>query len=52
MWYGMPAAGACFTIARFNLPVIDPPHLHGIFAVFLVDNAKIVASTSLDKTPL
>ena len=29
-----------------------PPCPHGIFVVFLVDAAKIVASTSSDKTPL
>ena len=48
----MPAAGARFVVARFNLPVIDPPRPRGIFVVFLVDDAKIVTSTSLDKTPL
>ena len=48
----MPAAGARFAVACFNLPVIDPPRLRGIFVVFLVDAAKILASTSLDKTPL
>ena len=48
----MPAIGARFTVARFNLPVIDPPCLRGIFVVFLVDAAKLVASTSWDKTPL
>ena len=42
----------CSFVACFNLPVIDPPRLRGIFVVFLVDAAKILASTSLDKTPL
>jgi hypothetical protein len=45
----MPAAGTHFAVARFNLPAIDPPRPHGIFVVSLVDAAKIVASTSLDK---
>jgi hypothetical protein len=48
----MPAAGAHFTVACFNLPAIDPPRPRGIFVVFLVDDAKIVASSSSDKTPL
>jgi hypothetical protein len=50
----MSATGARFAIACFNLPAIDPPCPRGIFVVFLVDYAKIVASTStsLDKTPL
>jgi hypothetical protein len=48
----MPAAGACFAIAHLKLPVIDPPRPRGIFVVFLIDAARIVASTSLDKTPL
>ena len=48
----MSAAGARFAVAHFNLPVIDPPRPRGIFVVFRVDDAKIVASTSLDKTPL
>jgi hypothetical protein len=47
----MPATGARFAIAQFNLPAINTPCPHGIF-VFLVDNAQIVASTSLDKNPL
>jgi hypothetical protein len=48
----MPAAGACFAIACFNLTAINPPRLRGIFVVFLVDDAEIVASTSLDISPL
>ena len=48
----MPAAGARFAVAQFNLPAIDPPRPRGIFVVFLVDNAEIVASTSSDTTPL
>jgi hypothetical protein len=48
----MPAAGACFAVARFNLPAINPPRPCEIFVVFLVDDAKIVASTSSDKTPV
>jgi hypothetical protein len=48
----MPATGACFAVAHFNLPAINPPRPHGIFVLFLVDAARIVASTSLDKTPL
>ena len=48
----MPAAGARFAVARFNLPAIDTPHLRGIFVMFLVDDAKIVASTSSNKAPL
>jgi hypothetical protein len=47
----MPVTGTRFTVAHFNLPAIDPPHPCGIFVVFLVDAAGIVASTSLDKTP-
>ncbi len=46
----MPTAGARFAVARFNLPLIDPPRPCGIFVVFLVDDAEIVASTSSDKT--
>jgi hypothetical protein len=48
----MPVVGARFTVVHFNLPAIDPSHLGGIFVVFLVDAAGIIASTSLDKTPL
>ena len=48
----MPAAGARFAVARFNLPAINPPRPHGIFVVFLVDDAGIAASTYLDKTAL
>jgi hypothetical protein len=48
----MPAAGARFAIACFNLPAIDPPCPRGIFVMFLVDDAKLVASTSLDKTQI
>ena len=48
----MPAAGARFAVAHFNLPAINPPCPRGIFVAFLVDDAEIVASTSLDKTPL
>ena len=48
----MPAAGARFAVACINLPVINPPRPRGIFVVFLVDAAMIVASTSLDKTSL
>ncbi len=48
----MPAADARFAIVHFYLPAIDPPCPRGIFVVFLVDDAKIVASTSSDKTPL
>ena len=51
-WLGMPAAGARFTVARFNLPAIDPPRPRGIFVVFLVDDADIAASNSSDKTPI
>ena len=49
----MPAAGACFAVARFNLPAINPPCpcLRGIFVVFLVGDAEIVPFTSSDKTP-
>ena len=45
----MPAAGARFAVAHFNLPAINPPCPRGIFVAFLVDDAEIVASTSLDK---
>ena len=48
----MPAVSARFAVARVQLPAIDPPHPCGIFGEFLVDAAKIVASTALDKTPL
>jgi hypothetical protein len=41
----MPAAGARFAIAHFNLPVIGLPRPHGIFVVFLVDADTIVTST-------
>ncbi len=40
----MPAAGVRFTVAHFNLPAIDPPRPHGMFVMFLVDDAMIVAS--------
>jgi hypothetical protein len=48
----MPATGACSVVACFNLPAIDPPRPCGIFVLFLVDAAKIVTSTSLDKTSI
>jgi hypothetical protein len=48
----MPAAGARFALAHFNLPAIGPPRLRGIFVVLLVDDAEIVTSTFADKTPL
>jgi hypothetical protein len=47
----MPAAGARFAIARFNLPATDPPRPLGIFVVFLVDDAEIVTSTSSGINP-
>ena len=44
----MPAVGARFAVAHFNLPVINPPCPRGIFVEFLAEDVKKVPSTSLD----